>query len=84
MGDLIKQTCASLDAGIINGHVSKDHVHIKVSFPRHLSVSKLARSVNGRTSRRMMEEFRRLKGVFYARGYFAANVGTVVDEVIGK
>jgi putative transposase len=37
--DLVRETCKAMDVDIIKGHVSKDHVHILVSVPPHVSVS---------------------------------------------
>ena len=87
--DLIRQCCSSLDVHILKGHVNKDHVHLFVSAPPSLSLSKLLQSIKGRTSRRMLEDFRTLKKQFWgrhlwARGYFAASSGTVTDEVIAE
>jgi len=77
----------SLDVEIIKGHVSKDHVHMLLSVPPHVSISKLMQSLKGRSSRKMMVEFSHLKREFWgrhlwARGYFACTTGNVTDEVI--
>ncbi len=87
--ELIWQICTSVDVQILKGHISRDHVHIMVSVPPHISVSKLVQSVKGRTSRKLLEEYRSLKKAFWgqhlwARGYFAATSGNVTDEVIMK
>ena len=87
--DLIQQTCTSLDVEIIKGHVSRDHVHIMVSAPPYISVSKLVQSVKGRTSHKMLSEYRGLSRAFWgrhlwARGYFVASTGTLTDDVIEK
>lgn len=39
--DLIRQICEQQDVRIIRGHVSQDHVHLLVSAPPQLAVSKL-------------------------------------------
>jgi putative transposase len=39
--ELIRQICKTNDVEILKGHVSKDHVHLFVSVPPHLSVSQL-------------------------------------------
>ncbi len=39
--ELIRLICKEHDVEIIKGHVSLDHVHLFVSVPPHLSVSKL-------------------------------------------
>src|SRR5208337_434896 len=85
--DLIREICKSLDVEIIKGHVSKDHLHILVSVHPHLSVSKLVQRLKGKTSRKLMSEYRRLAKQFWgrhlwARGYFVASSGNVTDDVI--
>ncbi len=87
--ELIRQICTSLDVQILRGHVAKDHVHIMVSVPPYISVSKLVQSIKGRTSRKLLDEYKNLKKAFWgqhlwARGYFAATTGNVTDEVIMK
>jgi putative transposase len=85
--DLIREVCQSMDVEILKGHVSKDHVHMFVSLPPHLSVSDLVKRVKGKTSRKMLSENRQLARQFWgrhlwARGYFAASSGNVTDDVI--
>ena len=87
--DLIQEICKSRDVEIIKGHISRDHVHIFVSVPPHISVSNLVQSIKGKTSRKTLSEFRRLNLAFWGRhfwgrGYFAASSGNVTDEVIMK
>ncbi len=87
--DLIREICKSQDIEIIKGHVSKNHVHVFVSVPPHISVSQLVQSIKGKTSRKMMMEFKSLNRTFWgrhiwARGYFVASSGNVTDEVIMK
>ena len=85
--DLIREVCQTLEVEILKGHVSKDHVHLFVSMPPHLSVSDLVKHVKGKTSRKMLSENRLLAKQFWgrhlwARGYFAASSGNVTDDVI--
>ena len=85
--ELIREICKSLDIEIIKGHVSKDHVHLFVSVPPQMSISKVMGRIKGKTSRKMLSEYRRLAKEFWsrhlwARGYFAASFGNVTDEVI--
>jgi putative transposase len=84
---LIREICRSNDVEIIRGHVSRDHVHIFVSVPPHVSVSQLVKSIKGKTSRKLMMEYKTLSRAFWgrhmwARGYFVASSGNVTDEVI--
>jgi putative transposase len=77
------------DFEIIKGHISKAHVHIFVSVPTHISISQLVKSIKGKSSRKLMTEYKRLSKAFWgrhmwARGYFVASSGNVTDEVIIK
>ena len=85
--ELIREICRSKEVEIIKGHVSSDHVHIFVSVPPHISASNLMQSVKGKSSRKLMSEFKVLSRTFcgrhiWARGYFVASSGNVTDEVI--
>jgi putative transposase len=87
--ELTREICRAKDVEIIKGHISRDHVHILVSVPPHISVSHLVQSIKGKTSRKMMMEFKSLSRTFWgrhiwARGYFVASSGNVTDEVIMK
>src|ERR1041384_5413401 len=46
---------------ILQGVVSKDHVHILVSAPPHMAPSAIMRRIKGRTSSKLFEEFPMLK-----------------------
>jgi putative transposase len=62
-------------------------VHILVSAPPSMSASKIMQYIKGKSSRKLMMEFRHLNKQFWgrhmwARGYFVATSGNVTDEVI--
>ena len=57
MRALVRRVCKAKDVEILKRHISRDHVHIFVSIPPHISVSNLHKSIKGRTSRRKMMEF---------------------------
>ena len=87
--ELVRQTCATLDVEIIQGHVSPDHVHLLVSVPPSLSVSNLMQRLKGRSSNKLQAEFGELRRQFWgrhlwARGYFAASSGNVTNDVIAE
>ena len=52
--ELVREICKSKDIEILKGHISRNHVHIFVSVPPHISVSDLLKSVKGKTSRKML------------------------------
>jgi len=85
--DLIREICKARDIEILKGHVSRDHVHVFLSVPPHFSVSQLVQSLKGKTSRKLLMEYKSLSRAFWgrhiwARGYFVASSGNVTDEVI--
>ena len=87
--DLIRQTCLKNRVQILKGHVSVDHVHLHVSIPPSMAVSKLLQYIKGRTSHTLMQEFKHLSKRYWgqhmwARGYFVSTTGVVTDEVIQK
>jgi putative transposase len=85
--DLVRQVCDSKDIQIIKGRISKDHVHLYISYPPKLSVSEIMRRIKGRSSRKIQDEFPHLKKRywgkhFWAIGYGAFSAGNVTDEMI--
>jgi len=87
--DLVRQIWRAKDIEILKGHVSANHVHIFVSVPPHISVSELVQSLKGKTSRKLLMEYKSLRRAYWgrhiwARGYFVASSGNVTDEVIIK
>ena len=85
--ELIRETCKQHDVEIISGAIQPDHIHLLVSVPPNLSVSKLMQYLKGRSSRKMLQEFGELSRQFWgrhlwARGYFAVSSGNVTDDVI--
>ena len=85
--DLVRQICSDMGVEVLSGVVSKDHVHILVSMPPQVSVSKLVQKVKGKTSYKLQRECRALRKEYWgqrmwARGYFACTTGNVSDEMI--
>ena len=83
--DLLRQTCSKLDTQIITGNVGTAHIHMLVSVPPNVSVSKLVQNLKGSSSRKLQQEFPALKKQYWgqhlwARGYFAVSSGNVTDE----
>lgn len=48
--ELIRERCKLNEVDILKGHISKDHIHVFVSMPPHMSVSKLVQYLKGKTS----------------------------------
>jgi putative transposase len=85
--EVIRQVCRAEEVDILKGHVSKDHVHLFVSIPPQVTISRLVQRVKGKSSHALLAEFSHLRKAFWgrhlwARGYFCCSSGNVTDEVI--
>ena len=85
--ELLRQVCRDEDTEIVKGHVSKDHVHLFVSIPPQVTISRLVQRLKGKSSHSLLAEFDHLRRTFWgrhvwARGYFCCSSGNVTDEVI--
>lgn len=85
--ELIRQSCNSMDVTIIRGCVGKEHIHLLVSCPPSISVSKLVQQLKGKTARVLMQEYRELKKRYWGQhlwstGYFCRSVGNVTENII--
>lgn len=65
--ELVRQIAVANEVEIITGVVSSDHVHIYVSMPPSLSISKFVQFVKGATSRKLQKEFVDLRKRYWGR-----------------
>lgn len=85
--ELIRQSCNSMNVTIIKGTIGKEHIHLSISCPPSLSVSKIVQQLKGKSSRTLQMEFKELKKRYWGQhlwgsGYFCRSVGTVTKEII--
>jgi len=85
--DIVRQICEEFQVEIIRGSIKPDHIHLFVSIPPNLSVSKLVQYLKGKTSRKLQQEFPSLRKDFWGRhlwgiGYFSVTTGNVTEEMI--
>jgi REP-associated tyrosine transposase len=85
--ELVREVCRTNDIEILQGAVSRDHVHVLLSCPPTMSPSKIMPYIKGKSSRKLMQEFKHLQKQYWgrhlwARGYFVASSGNVTDEAI--
>ena len=59
--EIIRQVCGEMGVTIINGALSRDHVHMFVEIPPHVSVSDFVRRAKGRSSRKIQQEFEHIR-----------------------
>ena len=79
--ELIREICGAEDVLILKGHVSKDHVHLLVSIPPQVTISRLVQRLKGKTAYKMLQEFAPLRkrsgaGTCGRGGTSAAAAGT--------
>lgn len=85
--DILRQVCNSFDIQIIKGVVSKDHIHLHLSYPPQLSVSEVIRRLKGRSSRLLLQEFPELKrrywgNHFWGIGYGCWSTGHITEDML--
>ena len=85
--EIVRQVCREMGATIISGVMSNDHVHLFVSIPPSISVSRFMQRIKGSSPHKIRQEFpdirKRYWGRhFWARGYFCTTSGAVTDDII--
>ena len=84
---LLIQICDTEDVRILDGVVSKDHVHMHVEYPPSVSISEFVKRLKGRSSRLLQREFPELQKQywgkhFWAIGYGAWTTGNVTEKMV--
>jgi len=74
---------------IVSGGMSPDHVHLLLSIPPSMSVSKALQYIKGKSGRKLLQEFELLRKRYWgqhlwARGYFVVSVGNVNSEEVQR
>lgn len=87
--DMIREICGQHEVTILKGHVAKEHLHLFVSIPPQVTISRLIQWLKGKTAYKLLGEFPHLQKQFWgrhlwARGYFCCSSGNVTDEVIAE
>ena len=87
--DILRQVCNSLDIQILKGVVSKDHIHLHLSYPPKLSISDMVKRLKGRSSRLLLSEFpelhRRYWGNhFWGIGYGCWSTGHLTEDMLNS
>ncbi len=85
--ELIREICSANYVDIVSGSMSPDHIHLLVSVPPSISISKLLQYLKGKSSRKILMEFDHLRKRYWgqhiwARGYFAVTVGNLNEQQV--
>ena len=78
--DELKKLCVWMRVEIIEGNVSKDHIHMCLAIPPKYAISEVVGTLKGKTAIRMFNKFPKLRqkywgSHFWSRGYFVNTVG---------
>jgi putative transposase len=87
--EIIREICSANYIDIVSGSMSPDHVHLLLSIPPSISISKALQYIKGKSSRKLLQEFSLLRKRYWgqhlwARGYFVVSVGNVNTEEVQK
>ncbi len=88
MARILKKICEIEGIELISGAVCVDHVHMYISIPPKLSVSKVMSRLKGKSALMIFDRhpnYRDRHGRhFWARGYYVETIGNVNEETIKK
>ena len=76
--ELLRETCAELQAEIIALEIMPDHVHLLVEVDPQFGIHKLVKRLKGRSSHTLRQEFAWLKSrlpTLWTNSYFVSTVG---------
>ncbi len=84
--ELLREIARSKEMVIYAGSINRDHVHMLISIPPQLSVSRGVQYLKGKSSHRLLSEYKVLRKKYWgqhiwARGYWAVSSGNVTDDV---
>ena len=75
------------DLQILPGKVTREYIHVFISYHPHQNLRKIVQWLKGTSSRVLLQEFPHLRKQLWgrhvwARGYLAVSSGTITDEMI--
>ena len=87
--EIIRQSCNSMGINIMKGSIGRDHIHMLISCPPNICVSKIVQQLKGKTSKILLSEYKELKRRYWGQhlwavGYFCRSVGEVSNTIIKK
>jgi putative transposase len=86
--EIMRDVCADFEVKLEEFNGEDSHVHLLVSFPPKVALSRLVNSLKGVSSRRMRQEFPDLDRHYYraqrlwSGSYFAGSVGGAAISVL--
>jgi putative transposase len=82
----VKKLCVWKRIEIIEGHVSKDHVHMCLAIPPKYAISDVIGMLKGKVAIRLFNRFPELRkkywgNHFWSRGYYVNTVGKNEEQI---
>ena len=86
LGHVLRELALRKECKILEGNMSKDHVHIVISIPPKYSVSAIIGYIKGKSAIAVARQYEGVKRnfsghKFWARGYAVSTVGFDLDKV---
>ena len=86
---MLREIALSQEMTIHAGAINRDHVHMLVSIPPNLSVSKAVQFLKGKSSHKLLSEYASLRKRYWGqhlwgRGYWVVSSGNVTDDMWQK
>ena len=86
IGKILRQLCDAKKVEIIEAEACPDHIHMLVSIPPHLSVSRFVGYLKGKSSLMIFDRHANLKYKygnrhFWCRGYYVDTVGRNKEKI---
>ena len=87
--ELLREIAQAPEMRIYAGSINRDHVHMLIGIPPHLSVSRAVQYLKGKSSHKLLSEYQSLRKRYWGQhlwggGYWVATSGNVTDEVWKK
>jgi putative transposase len=85
--EIIRQICNQEKVEINRGAIGTDHVHILLTIPPYIAVSRIVQHLKGESSRKLQFEFPQLRKQFWGQhlwqiGYFCSTIGAVTEKTV--
>lgn len=83
IGEIIRKLCEQKGVEIIEAEACKDHIHLLVSIPPHLSVAQFMGYLKGKSSLMIFDRHANLKykygeRKFWCRGYYVDTITNMI------
>ena len=83
--ELLRETARAHEMVVHAGSINRDHVHMLLSIPPSLSVSRAVQYLKGRSSHKLLSEFAGLRKRYWGQHLWActgfSSSGNVTDDV---